>query len=51
MTNGRRKSDGTHYIGNLSFTKKESTEPKIVVRAGRLCPSVEPKNAETTQQE
>ena len=38
---GRRKSDGTHYIGNMSFTPKESTGPKIIVRSGRLCPSAE----------
>jgi hypothetical protein len=38
---GRRKSDGTHYIGNISFTPKEPIGPKIIVRAGRLCPSAE----------
>jgi len=38
---GRRKSDGTHYIGNMSFAPKESTGAKIIVRAGRLCPSTE----------
>ncbi|GAF94328.1 unnamed protein product, partial [marine sediment metagenome] len=38
---GRRKSDGTWYIGNVSFEKKEAVGPKIIVRAGRLCPSTE----------
>ena len=38
---GRRKSDGTHYIGNMSFTPGPAVGPKIIVRAGRLCPSTE----------
>ncbi len=48
---GRRISDGTHWIGNLSFEPKESTAPKLIVRQGKLVPAGEHSDGTTNKQE